>query len=97
MTIETKIIEHKGIGRYIGKTNTPWGETDIYEKYIELTLSSGKYVVKLFDNPIYSKNIAEVKVDCGANFEFARMVYKYILKEDEEKKQNLIYKMFSKN
>lgn len=97
MTLEDKIIKQKGIGKYVGKIETDLGKMDIYEKVIELMFSSGKYAVRMFDNPFCPKNKVEVKIDCGTNLKFAKKVYKQIIKEDEEEKQNLIYKKFSRN
>ncbi len=97
MTLEYKILEQKGIGRCIGKAETNFGKIDLYEKYVELTLSSGNYTVRIFHNPEYSKNILDANIDCGANLIFAKLLYTRIIEKDKIEKQNLIHKIFNKN
>ncbi|MBI2003905.1 hypothetical protein HYS72_00370 [Candidatus Pacearchaeota archaeon] len=97
MIIEDKIIEQKGIGKYLGKCETNLGATDAYEKVVELIISSGNYIIRMFDNPLYPKNREDCIINCKTNLKFARIIYNEIVERDEKEKQALIYKEFSKN
>jgi len=97
MSIEDKIIEQKGIGKYIGKVETNLGKIDVYEKYVELRISSGNYCINLF-HPLYPEdNLENVSISCGTNLKFAEAIYNRIIEKDNKEKQNLIHKIFSKN
>ena len=100
MPIEDKIIEQKGIGKFFGKTRiNNFGIIDNYERYVEITFSSGKYKVNVFDNPFYAekRKTRAIIINCGTNLGFAKKVYDKILENDKIEKQKTIYEIFSRN
>ena len=100
MPIEDKIIEQKGIGKFFGKTRiNNFGIIDNYERYVEITFSSGKYKVNVFDNPFYAekRKTRAITINCETNIGFAKKIYDRIIENDKIKKQKIIDKSFSKN
>jgi len=99
MPIEDKILEQKGIGRCFWKPETNLGIIDNYERYVEITLSSGNYKVNVFDNPFYAekRKTRAIIINCGTNLGFAKKVYDKILENDKIEKQKTINEIFSRN
>ena len=92
-----KIIKQKGVGIYLGKSETNFGRIENYSAYVQISLKNGeKYSVSLFTNPIlpiYSNKC----LYNGKNRNEAEETYTKLIEKDIKIKQNLANKIFNLN